>query len=553
MGAYLPPPPGQYPPPYDRFAAKAQRQAMKAQDRALRAQVKMQRTQYKAQFRAQRRSLRRNSIVGPILLLVLGVVFLLAQLGRLTWSQSLEWYGRWWPAVLIAAGVLLLIEWAIDQRRPDAQGHVRVLGGGVISLLILLVVLGLSSRAMIFGLNWRDRTFGHGYTNFDHLFGDRHDADTSDSSAIAPGVALVIRNPHGDVTVTGTSTDGQVHVSEHTETYAWKDSDASEKADRLEPAFSTEGKEMSLNIAAVEGGQADLTIEVPATSEVKIEADRGDVNVSDVQAAVSINANHGDVNASNIESALNVHVNDNDASITLHSIHGPVLLAGHSGDIDISEVTGDLTLQGDFFGSTNVQHVTGGLRFETSRTRFSAARLDDEFSIDSDSLDASELLGPVVLSTADKNITLDRVQGSVNVTNRNGTVNVTNAAPLAAISIVNTRGSVDLGLPNNAAFVLNAQTRNGDMENDFGLSPQGSSQSRTLRGNVHNGGPTVTISTTDGDVTVRRSSVAPLPPIPPMPPLPPAAPNGIRPPRPPRPPVPPRPPLPPQPVGGVSF
>jgi hypothetical protein len=112
---------------------------------------------------------------------------------------------------------------------------------------------------------------------------------------------------------------------------------------------------------------------------------------------------------------------------------------------------------------------------------------------------------------------------------------------------------VDLGLPDNAAFALNAQTRNGDMENDFGLSPEGDSHSRTLRGNVHNGGPTVTISTTDGDVTVRRSSVAPLPPIPPMPPNPPVAPNGIKPPRPPRPPVPPRPPLPPQPVGGVSF
>jgi DUF4097 and DUF4098 domain-containing protein YvlB len=532
MSSYPPPPPPYN--PYDPYSVKAQRRAIKAQARIQQAQLKMQR----AQLRMQRRSLRRNSVVGPIILLAVGVVFLLAQMGRLSWAQSLQWYGRWWPAVLVIAGVLLLLEWLIDQRRPDAAGHVRILGGGVIFLLIVLAVAGVSARGIEYGMDWHDRNLGNGYTNFDHIFGDRHDSDCSMDSAIANGATLVIRNPHGDVTITGDSTDGQVHVSEHSQTYAWKDSEATEKAKDLMPTFTSQGTDLVMNIAAIEGGQSDLTIQVPHTAQLRIQADRGDVNVSDVQAPVTVSANHGDVDLSSIKGAVTVHVNDSDASLTLKDLTGQVQVEGHSGDIEISDVTGDLSLQGDFFGSTHLAHVNGAVHFETTRTHFSAARLDEDFSVDSDSLDASEVLGPVVLKTAEKNITLERVQGSVDVTNKNGSVNVTTTSPLGAVSIVNVKGSVDLGVPPNAGFVLNAQTRNGDMENDFGLSEQGESDLRKLQGNVHNGGPTVTISTTEGDVTVRSSSVPPIPPAPPKPPAPPAPPKAPRAPKPPPPPKP---------------
>jgi hypothetical protein len=531
MSSYPPPPPpGQYPPVYDRNTLRAQRQILRAQARAQQAQQRALRHQ----LRAQRRSLRRGSIVGPLIILSLGVVFLMAQMGRLSWGQSLEWYGRWWPAVLIAAGVILLLEWAIDQQRGSATGHARVVGGGVVFLLILLALAGLSSRAVEHGLDWRDHTFGNGYTKLDYLFGDRHDADSSMNWAMPATSTLVIHNPHGDVTVTGSSSDGQIHVNEHTQTYAWKDSEVERKARELQPTFSNDGGIVTLNVNSVEGGEADLTVEIPRSAPVTIQADRGDVTVNEMSAPVTVSANHGDVDVSGIDNSVTLHVNDDDASITLHSIHGAVSVEGHTGNIDISEVTGDLTLQGDFFGSTDLEHVSGAVHFASSRTQFSAARLDDEFSVDKDSLNASELMGPVMLKTADKNITLDRIQGSVDVSNRNGSVELTNAAPLDAISIENQHGSVDVGLPGNVGFELIAQTRNGDMENDFGLTPEGSDGTHTLRGPVAGGGPTVTIATTDGDVTVRRSTVAPLPPVPPAPPRittrQPAAPEAPKPP-----------------------
>jgi hypothetical protein len=309
-----------------------------------------------------------------------------------------------------------------------------------------------------------------------------------------------------------------VHVSLHTQTYGWKESETQEKTRDLQPVFSTNGGVLTLNVNQVEGGKADLTIKIPGNAALTVQADHGNVTVNDMQAAVVVSANHGDVNVSGIDGGVTLHVNDDDSSITMRSLRGPVSVEGHSGDIEISEVAGDLTLQGDFFGSTHLQHVNGAVHCETSRTRFSAARLDEEFSVDNDSLDASELMGPVALTTTDKNVSLDRVQGSVDITNHRGSVELTHTPPMDAISIQNEKGSVDLGLPNGARFELHAQTRNGDMENDFGLSSEESGDVKSLRGTVAGGGPTVTISTTDGDVTVRRSSVAPLAPAPPAPP-----------------------------------
>ena len=71
-------------------------------------------------------------------------------------------------------------------------------------------------------------------------------------------------------------------------------------------------------------------------------------------------------------------------------------------------------------------------------------------------------------------------------------------------------------------FAVNAQTRNGDMENDFGLSQQDNDDNHTLHGSVGSGSAKITIATTDGDVTLRKVTAAPLPPMPPAKPAPPA-------------------------------
>ncbi len=483
----------------------------------------------------QRRSLRRGSIVGPIVLLALGVIFLLEQTGRLSWAHSFEWYARWWPAVLIVAGIVLLLEWMFDQQHWEETGQprtTRVLSGGAVFLLILLALVGVSARwTENADMNHHVLYFKHEMGGLDRVFGEAHESDDSLSQALPQGGMLVVHNPWGAVSVTGSSDDGQVHVSVHKQVYAWRDSDADQRAQRLQPAFSTQGNNLMLDVPAVNSGQADLTIEMPHGAGVSVSADHGDVHVSELRGDVTVAARKGDVELSGINGPVLTQVNNDDSSVTAKSVTGPFTLQGRAGDISLTNINGPVMLQGDFFGTTHAEQINGPLRFETSRTKFATARVDGELSIESGDLQGNKLLGPVTLTTRNRTIELDDVSGPVTLSNRNGAVSVTNAAPVAPINIVNQHGSVDLGLPEHGGFVLDAQTRNGDLENDFGLEPQGEGDTHRLSGKVGVGGPQIRVETTDGDVTIRKAVATPVPPtLPPAPKVsvPPPAPPAVK-------------------------
>ncbi len=60
--------------------------------------------------RAQRyylRSLRRRSMLGPVVLIVVGVIALLVETGKLNAFHLWEWYIHWWPLLLIGRGIAL--------------------------------------------------------------------------------------------------------------------------------------------------------------------------------------------------------------------------------------------------------------------------------------------------------------------------------------------------------------------------------------------------------------------------------------------------------------
>lgn len=521
MASYPPPPPpsGYSPNPgvgqgpgyapgsaYDRRAWKAQRRAAKMQARWVRDQ-----------YRMQRRSLRRGSIVGPLVLIGLGVIFLLEQTGQLSWAHSLEWYARWWPAVLIFAGIVLMIEWLFDHQRMEESGQpvpTHVLSSGAVLLLLLLACVGVSAR-WAQNSAWHDHWMGHDLGGLDRVFGEAHESDDSVSQVMPQGGMLVVHNPWGAVTVTGSSDDGQVHVSVHKQVYAWRDNDADARARQLQPAFSTQGNTLMLDVPPVNQGQADLTIEMPHGAGVSVNADHGDVHVSELRGDVTIAARNGDVDLSGINGTVLAQVHNDDSSVSAKSVTGPFTLQGRAGDISLSNIDGAVMLQGDFFGTTQAEQINGPFRFETSRTKFGTARVDGEVEIESGDLQGNKLLGPVTLSTRNRTIELDDVSGPVTVSNRNGAVAVTNAAPVAPVNITNQHGSVDLGLPEHGGFVLDAQTRNGELENDFGLEPESQGDVHRLNGTIGSGGPQVRVETSDGDITIRKAVATPVPPTPP--------------------------------------
>lgn len=511
MSSYPPP----YNPPPPGFDPRDQR-------RYYRDQARAQRDFYRAQERAARfqyRGYRRSSVVGPLLLIAVGVIFLLVQLGRLSSIAVWDWYARWWPSILLLAGILLLAEWAWDQYRlrdPNRPQYRRSIGGGVFFLLLLVAISGLVGGEVHRHLG-DDRLWSGlrlGPDNIDEFLGDKHESDQTLDLALPAGASLEVNNPRGDVTVSGTSDDGRIHVAVHKQVYSRSDSEADSRAQQLQPRTSTAGSRLTLSLPRVEGGRADLVITLPAAVSSTVVADRGDIHIASIKAPVNATANHGDVELSAISGAATAHVNSGGTSVSAHSLSSGLSVEGHAQDVTLSDITGPVNISGEFFGTTHLQHLNGPVHFHTSRTDFQLARLDGEVEISPHmELTADQLLGPVVLTTSNRNVRLERIQGDASVTNRNGGVDLTMAPQLGTLSVQNRNGSVNTTLPEHASFSVQASTTDGDIHTDFQLTPQVSGDHRELHGSVGSGGPSINISTTHGDVTLNGGSVQPLPPV----------------------------------------
>lgn len=523
MASYppFPPPPGG---PYG-YDPKIAARAFRAQERSRKQAFRIQRDL----ARQQARAMRRTSVVGPLIIVAIGVTLLLVRNGNVHLSSFLLWYGRWWPALLVGAGLVMVLEWAIDQRRSNTATppvH-RGIGAAVVFLLILIGITG-AGVSQIHNVNDLPlQGIKINGNNLEEFFGEKHELSEDVDHDFPAGTVLSVDNPRGDVTITGRSLDNRIHIASNKQVFSRSDSDANSRAQELTPRFSMDGNTLRVTIQQVDGASSDLAITVPESAQTTINANKGDVRVSAMRAPLNITSNHGDVEVTASAGPVIVYMNHTGNSLAAHQLTGDLTLKGRAEDLNISDISGRVSLEGEFYGDTHLEHVAGPLKFDTSRTHFSLVRLDGAVDLSPNSeLTGDQILGPVELRTRSRNITLGRISGGVDIRNSNGTVDLTNTIPLGDVQVENTNGAVNVTVPNDAAFSVEAETSGGSIENDFGL-PVTTERDRTrTQGVIKSGKAHVTLHTTHADVGIHHGEVPSLlPPPPPTPPTPPTAPT----------------------------
>ncbi len=520
-----------YDPRWQKAQQRAWRDGMKAQQDQVRAARKAQQAAWKMQNQAQRdqwrmywRGQRRTSLVGPLLLIALGTIFFLIHTGKISAFGFWEWYSHWWALLLIAIGVLRLGEWAYDRsRQPEGAPPMRYsLGGGAITAIILLTAIGLATHMM----EWRTNQNGNnlqffgfkGGDGMDHIFGQKHEEDApAVTRDIAANGLLTIDNPHGDVTVNGTSDDGKVHLSVHKQVFSNSDDTAANRLRELNVTMNGSNDNVTLSVPSVEGGGADVTLLVPPAVRVQLNSNHGDVHVSNLKAPLSVTANNGDLEVAAITGSVQAHVNNRHHTTTVRSVTGDVTVDGNGDDVTLSDVSGSARINGDFFGGGHVSHVGGAVQYHSSRTDLSFAHVYGDFEIDKDDLTASEVVGPSLVNTRSRNISLEKVTGDIKVQNNHGDVDLHMALPAGGVTVDNQNGNVTVTLPEKAKFNVQAETSDGDTHSDFdSVKADGRG---VLSGAINGGGPVVRVNTSHGDISVSRNSDGPLPPPPPLPKL----------------------------------
>ena len=502
-------PPGGSQPPYPPYDPKTQyrvyREQQKAAWRAQRDAWKAQRDAYKVGY-VGAYGPRVPSVVGPIILVAVGVIALLVVTGHIAFESFRMWYGQWWPLLLIVAGLALLGEWALDLRR---QTPVRR-SGSFIGILILLAILGLGASGWDHMRPWASQ-FNDGNDNFFNAFGlPQHDMDQQVlSSQIPANSSIDIQNPRGDVSIT--AGDGpNIEVHAHAIAFADSDSEANKIFEAEAAHLTVSGGTVLVKSESNNSGRLNLTVTVPKSARVTVTSDKGDVTAAGLGSGISVSAQHGDVHLSEITGAVQMHFAGGKHDFSAHQIDGDVTTDGDCNDLTLSEVKGKINQNGEILGDVHIENVGGPIHLHTSVTTIEVAALPGDLTLDSDDLRISEAKGLVHVVTHAKDVDLNQIYGDTSVEDRDGTISV---EPAGAYSVdaKNGKGDIVVTLPPNATGTVDGRTRNGDIVTEYELAISGE-ENKTVTGHIGSGSSKIILDAENGDVRIKKGSAFPATP-----------------------------------------
>jgi DUF4097 and DUF4098 domain-containing protein YvlB len=499
------PPGGGAPPPFPPYDSKTQWRAYREQQKAT---WRAQREAWKAQHQAMKASYagaygpRVPSLVGPIILIGVGIVALLLITGRIAAGTFWSWYGHWWPMMLIVAGLALLGEWALDLRREVPVRR----SGGFVGILILLAFLGFGATGWNHLGPWRAQWGDQGNDFFNSFGQPQHDFDQQTLNQQIPANASIeIQNPHGDISIT--AGDGSaIEVHAHEVAYASSDAEAKKIFDAEAAHLTVTGNAVLVKSDSNSSGRINLTITVPKRARVTVETGKGDVTAAGLGAGLNVTA-RGDVHLSEIDGSVEAHFSKGNHDFSAHNLQGDLNIDGNLNDITFSEIKGKVTQNGEILGDVHMENVSGSIHLHTTVTELEVAALPGDLTFNSNDLRVNEAKGPVRVVTRSKDIDLNQIYGDSYVETRNGHISVEPAGAYG-VDAKNNKGDVEVTLPPNASATVTARTHNGDIVSDYSI-PATEGENKQATFTIGSGGSKIMLSANNGDVRIKKGPAFP--------------------------------------------
>ena len=446
--------------------------------------------------------MKRRSITGPLLLILIGVLFLTRNLWQdVPLFQLLSLY---WPFILIAWGALRLIEVLFEfaQSKPLPAGG---LSGGEVALVILLCIIGS-------GMYAAERHGVHlapwGNTSLE-VFGEHYDYNASAQKPVAGMVHVVFENARGNVRVTG-SDESEIKVDVHKMIRAFNKADA-DQADRQTPIeIVAEGDRMVVRTNQEKASNArriscDLEVTLPHNATIEGRGTSGDYDVNDVTGSVDIASGNAGVRLTNTGSAK-VDLQRSDI-VRAVDVKGDIDIEGRGSDIELENIAGQVTISGSYSGTLQFKNLSKPLHLESRNTDLRVEQVPGTITMNLGDFTGNNLVGPVRLVTRSRDIHIEDFTKSLELETERGDIDLKpGKVPVPKIEARSRSGNIDLELPETAKFDLTATTNHGEARNDFGSAIQSTTEGEgaTLKGKVGQG-PPITITTERGSVSVKKS------------------------------------------------
>jgi len=464
-----------------------------------------------------------RSLAGPVVLILLGVLFLLGTMGILEIHSLGRMFARFWPALLILWGVLKLVE---HEQAKRAGQQPRGIGVGGVFLMLFVIIAGLIATQAS-RLNWKNIgehiQFGDDQ-GLDEIFGgSTFNYSDEVSQEIPAGSSLHVNDDRGTITIN--VADGKtMKVSVRKKIRAEKEQDADTYNGKTKPLIVVGDKVVTLDARTQGAGDkavtTDMDIYVPANTSLLITSGRGDITVADMTGSVEVTHRHGEISINNHSGSITLNVDG--SSARLAHVKGDVTIQGRANEVSVEDVDGAVHLNGEFQESVRLVRVSKAVSFHSSRTDMEFSRLDGRLDLDSGDLRADSLAGPMRLTTRSKDISLEGLSGDLRLEDSNGTVEVGLNKP-GNIQIDNRKGDVQVSIPPNTPMKVEARTHAGEIESDFDeIKVDNRNKESSASGSIGENGPRLVMNCDKGTIEIRKGAVAAAPPAPPSPPSPPS-------------------------------
>ena len=262
------------------------------------------------------------------------------------------------------------------------------------------------------------------------------------------------------------------------------------------------GALLILRVDFPRGGRqnASLSLKVPNRLGLRIEGKSGVLTVSGL-SSVSIGTSRGESTIKDVAGAVSVV--QRGSTLTVQNVGSLRLQGSGGGDIRVANVRGDALLNVNG-GELRAEHLAGAMELESRNADVRLEHLD-------------KLRGPVRLNVVGGELDVTGLRTEARIDGREAELRVEQAAAATLGLYSEGGGEVVLTVPPDG-FRLDALAVDGRIAVDEALKKAGITESTPpestgptapqrqesrATGSVHNGGPTLTVRASRGDITIR--------------------------------------------------
>jgi DUF4097 and DUF4098 domain-containing protein YvlB len=442
---------------------------------------------------------RRRSVFGGVLLILMGLVFLAQNFHGDFGFMGIFW--KWWPLLLILAGVSKLLDRLAARRTVEVPPH--TITGGELGLIVILILLGLGV-----GAAHRFQNGGYGAVEFPGSNEYSFSQDVPVKSVPANS-HISIRTQRGDVVVRAEEV-AAIQVIVKTRARGWSEDQARRLSSAVRVAIAPDGDGYEVRPKG-EGNRVsvDLEVHVPRQAMIVARTERGAVQVTGILNSVSVTSGRGDVEVR--DAGGDVDVNTRHGDVKIAGANGDVKLSGSGRDVDISDVAGSASVDGEFYDPIRLEKIAKGVHYLSQRTDLTVTQVTGRVELTSGGLEVTDAPGNLNLKTREKDITVENLGGRVRIENRNGNVTVRFAQPPKDdVEVMNQSAGITVTLPAKSSFDVHAEAKSGDIDSEFDVPSvtkiSDNHGNTKLDGTVGTRGPQIRLKTTYGSISIRKAS-----------------------------------------------